>query len=343
VRTNFKTDRAEPVAGLGSAGTMRFVEAVVRRLKAGSGAAFSLIEIMVAMVLLSFIILGLLAMFHQTQKAFRSSMTQVDVLESGRSVTDLIARDLEQMIASSLPFTNAGNYRSTNFFAYVSTDFAQPLLQQMPGTVAPRTNVIQTLFFIRKENQDWIGTGYQVRPEFNYPNAGIGTLYRYSATQPKSRAIGLSQGFLNALPPRGVDATNLNRIADGVVSLRVRAYDTNGVEIVTTNTGLTHLAFPVTANRRLVTITNGFGSFDSLNSQYNYFFVSNALPASLEVEVAFLEPHLLDRYRALAGGLTALPQALQDAQIQYLASHAANVHVFRQRVSVRNVDPLAYQ
>jgi hypothetical protein len=43
---------------------------------------FSLIEIMVTVGLLTFIILGLLLMFNQTQRAFRTGMTQTDVLGS---------------------------------------------------------------------------------------------------------------------------------------------------------------------------------------------------------------------------------------------------------------------
>src|SRR4029077_21063962 len=89
----------------------------------GTRLAFSLIEIMVTIALLSFIVLGLLAMFNQTQKAFRSSMTQVDVLESGRAVTDMIARDVEQMVPGQLAyFTDNNNqpFISTNFFAELS-------------------------------------------------------------------------------------------------------------------------------------------------------------------------------------------------------------------------------
>src|SRR2546427_12839187 len=56
--------------------------------------AFSLIEIMVTVALLSFIVLGLLAMFTQTQRAFTSGMTQTDVMQSGRAVVETIARDL---------------------------------------------------------------------------------------------------------------------------------------------------------------------------------------------------------------------------------------------------------
>src|SRR5437879_197722 len=89
--------------------------------------AFSLIEIMVAVALMSFIVLGLLAMFTQTQRAFRASMTQTDVLESGRIATDMIVRELGQMSASDRAYT-------TNFFAEASYWAREPLKQGLPGT-----------------------------------------------------------------------------------------------------------------------------------------------------------------------------------------------------------------
>src|SRR6185295_14642440 len=75
-------------------------------------AAFSLIEIMVVMGLLVVIILGLLLMFNQTQRAFRAGMTQVDVLENGRTATEMIARELSQIAPNGLQRTN----NSPNFF-----------------------------------------------------------------------------------------------------------------------------------------------------------------------------------------------------------------------------------
>ena len=55
--------------------------------------AFTLIEVLVVVALLSVIILGLVAMFSQTQRAYTLGMTQVDVLEGGRAVTEMITRE----------------------------------------------------------------------------------------------------------------------------------------------------------------------------------------------------------------------------------------------------------
>ena len=55
---------------------------------------------MVVMTLLSLIVLVLMAVFNSTQSAFRASVTQAGVLESGRAAMDLMAADLRAMSPS---------------------------------------------------------------------------------------------------------------------------------------------------------------------------------------------------------------------------------------------------
>src|SRR5436190_20124464 len=68
--------------------------------------AFTLVEILVVMALLTVIILGLMATFSQVQRAFRLGMTQTDVLESGRLATDMISRELSQVAPSYVNVNN---------------------------------------------------------------------------------------------------------------------------------------------------------------------------------------------------------------------------------------------
>jgi hypothetical protein len=322
---------------------------------------------MVTIALLSFIVLGLLAMFNQTQRAFRSSMTQVDVLEAGRAVTDMVARDLEQAVPGQLGYfvTNNTLIVTTNFFAELSPYFPplvpvagiQPplLLQGLPGTVGSggagtqecRTNVFQDVFFLAKQGLDYMGIGYQVRPE--YQNGIVGTLYRFSTNRTKNYAGLLSSEFRQASvinwnnPNGNTTPPNMSRIADGVVHFRVIAYDTNGYPF-NYNTLYTNAMFRT--NGYVQSFAPGSGYTAMRNSRitapaaampdhYNYYFFSNAVPAYLELEVGFLEPHILDRLRGLNGNPVA--------QYQYLSNHVANVHLFRRRIPIRNVDFLAYQ
>jgi type II secretory pathway pseudopilin PulG len=289
--------------------------------------AFSLIEIMVAVSLMSFIVLGLLIMFNQTQKAFRTSLTQTDFLETGRIQMDMMVRELSQVSA-------AGNRFTTNIFAELSPVFNTPFFQGLPGSSGPvenrRTNIIQKIFFLSQYNQDWIGTGYQVIPD--YANAGVGTLYRFRVSHGRNAATNMSLEFLNA--PLG----GLTRISDGVVHLRLRAFATNGYPIywngLTTNGVFRTNAFDTGALR--IKNTVAYNKLRAVPDLVDFYFMSNSLPAFLELEVGILEEPVFKRFKAIGNMNPA-------AQQRYLSNHVGQVHIFRQRIPVRTVDFSAYQ
>ncbi len=353
---------------------------------------FSLIEILITVALLAFIIIGLLAMFSQTQRAFTGSMHDTDMLESGRIVMDSMARDFEPMQPACPPFYTGAI--TTNFYAENSALFA-PLAwtEGLPGTggitgpQVQRTNFIQNIFFVSKVNQNWFGTGYAVLP--NYQNAGIGTLYRFSYPVAKfdnSNDVAyagtwfryaVQYGFLyyartnltvtniiNTGPfphigPGGQFVGNansygwgyVNRIADGIVHLRVQAFAADGFPIVNYNSD---------PNIRFQYPTNVYGAFfrtNAVNLPYsaysvvpqawvlmpgtaglpdNVYFWSNSVPAYVELELGIMEPQVYLRYKAI-GDFNPVGQA------NYLSNHVAQVHLFRQRIPIRGVDPTAYQ
>src|SRR5262245_40199945 len=108
--------------------------------------AFSLIEIMVVVALLSMIVLGLVAMFTQVQRAFRLGMMQTDVLEAGRMATDILAREIEQ--------TTPTYQNSINFYTRIPASGGVPActVQALPGGNNVRTNIQSELFFTVREN-----------------------------------------------------------------------------------------------------------------------------------------------------------------------------------------------
>jgi len=278
--------------------------------------AFTLVEILVVVVLMSLIVLALMAVFSSTQAAFRASITQTDVLEGGRSVMGLIKSDLEPMTPS---FLNETNF-VPNFYAAVSNSFTQPLT----GSSVSRTNVMEDVFFITRENQTWKGVGYFVRS--NLSVSGMvgtpGVLYRFEtnnsvaqfARNPGAMFATYDQARMGTM---GVNPTNgVSRILDGVMDFRMRAFDNNG--------------FWVTTNRVNIVATN-----TAFAEVAWYGFYSNALPASVEVELGVLEDRALQRVESLGGSF--------QVQTNYLAQQAGKVHLFRQRIPIRNVDPSAYQ
>jgi prepilin-type N-terminal cleavage/methylation domain-containing protein len=298
---------------------------------------FSLIEIMVTVALLSFIILGLLAMFHQTQRAFRVGMTQTDVLEAARSTMDILTREIEQAAPTHYQdtFINGARYRATNFFAELSGNINNPLVQELPGTNSPamrRTNFVERLFFMTRVNQDWIGTGYQV--VFDDPNKWVGTLYRFSVTnQSRTGPFNASAFFFPNLP-----ATNMNRIADGVVHLRVRPFAANGFPIVVGRSVGQFYLGGYRTNAAFLGYTNALDVFTgplatAPDGVFGSYFYNAAMPAFVELELGILEPKIAQRYKSIP-----VPTAARD----YLSSHVAQVHLFRQRILIRNADLTVY-
>ena len=249
---------------------------------ANSTLAFSLIEILVAVSLLAVIMLGLLAMFYQTQRAMRMGSTQVDVLETGRAAMQILTDDLKQIVASDADFTN------------LQATTASMLVQPRYFGNDPQSNYLQEIFFLRRENDNWIGTGYFVDPIT--PNGGAGALHRFTEALPISRSNALAllyKDFTSTIP------TNTPQVADRVIHLQLKAYDSSG-----TNIGLT-----------------------------DFTYITSSLPAYIDVELGVVEPKTYERFRAKYPGLPDNGKVALD----YLTTQIDRVHLFRQRIPIRTV------
>jgi hypothetical protein len=278
----------------------------------------------------------LFAVFNQVQRAFKSSMTQVDRLEAGRAVTGMLPRELEQIVPAGYPYPNG-----VNFYALIPNSI--PLTQSLPGTTTQRTNLLEDCFMLTRSNQTWIGIGYCVRtndstgglwlPECNSGQMGAGSLYRFAATlpvlyydpTPGSTKNGLAQDpsvlFLNFLQASQAGSAAIsNRICDGVVHFRLRVFDTNNAPVLRPLRAATDIQYSSVARGEI-----GL-----------YRFCSNAVPAYVEMELGILEQHAWERYNSIGD---------PNARLAYLQrdDNTSRVHLFRQRVQIRNVDPLAYQ
>lgn len=207
-------------------------DVVVRRsVRERAIGGLSLIELLIVMALLSFIVLGLMAVFDQTQRAFKTGMAQVDVLEGGRAAMDRITREVQEIAplpggrvamarlwvdlyakdpqAKTLPATegwhliNAATFEPDDFpndpDGYF---FHEEFPQLLPGGSTSRTNYFQTLFFTLRDRQVWRGVAYLVLGDsgdyLEGARDGVGALYRYE-TAVHARALpgeSLSGGLL---------------------------------------------------------------------------------------------------------------------------------------------------
>jgi prepilin-type N-terminal cleavage/methylation domain-containing protein len=289
--------------------------------------AFTLIEVMVVIVLLSLIVLALMAVFNSTQAAFRASVTQADVLESGRATMDLMAGDLRAMAPSSGISNNAVG--AANFYAAV-TSYASPpspLIQPMVGGTSARVNVLEKFFILSRGNQNgvptWYGVGYAVT---NGPSGSLYSLYRFATNHPVAvvdPALLFARDFGGFL----TNITSGSHLMDGVVALTVRAYDVNG-GLMTNN--IIYSGGQYATNKNVLYFPSGPPAL----GQIGFVMFSNTLPASVEIEMGVLEDRALQRAESLPNPVI---------QSNYLVGSAGQVHVFRQRVSIANVDPSAYQ
>ena len=303
--------------------------------------AFTLVEMLTTLALLSLIVLALMTIFNSTQNAFRASLTQTDVLESGRMAMNLISGDLGAMTPSQnqVNSNNLWNYadpfstnNNINFYAtmanYVSAP--PPLVQSLTASSAQRTNVLQNFFTLSRQNiggaPTWVGAGYAVftnTPDTN----GIYPLYRFYMTTNGSANPALL--FNTFTLGQYTNTAFWSHLMDGVVSLTVRPFDPNGFAM--TNT------FDYYNYRLITNQSTMIWQYQSMPGVYGFYMFSNTVPASVEVELGMMEDAVLQR----AEGLPTGPPAY--AQMNYLSNHVGQVHLFRQRVLVRNVDPSAYQ
>jgi hypothetical protein len=256
----------------------------------------------------------------------------VDVLENGRAALEIMSREVSQMVPA--PY----NSNAITFFASIPPQpppYA-PLWQPLPGNNSEqRRNVLEEMFFLTREANNWKGIGYWVGAPDPPIDSGVrrgdpvaaarngwGTLYRYQTNTVFRRPVPgypwQLYGLYNNINTR---TQAMNRIVDGVVHFKIRAFDPSGVWI--TNN--------LAANTEIRPIQN---SIIVTNEVEFYRFTNNAVPAFVEFELGILEERILARVKSI-------PDA--TARRNYLQEQVGRVHIFRTRVPVRNVDPSAYQ
>ncbi len=107
---------------------------------------------------------------------------------------------------------------------------------------------------------------------------------------------------------------------DGVIDFHINAFDTSGnlFKIRTSGTIINTNSLNDLSGRLLLCL------------QWH-----QPCPAFVEVELGVIEDRTLARYNALSNNPTV--------SLNYLQNHAGQVHIFRQRIPIRNVNSAGYQ
>lgn len=275
---------------------------------------FSVVELLVAVSVLSVIVYVLVSVFGQTQRALRGNLAQVDVLESGRAAMDLVSRELYEMSAAPVPPQNEAQirYYQTNLFGMISP--YRPLVQNLLSDGSTRTNYLQDFFFLTHEGRDWSGIGYRV---LSQRDSGVGSLYRFvngaRISDMASENLNLSRGFRLAAPLPVNEPTNFFKVADGIVHFKLSPVDSLG-RTMTYQSGLTNV------------YTNTFLIRD-IDRETTFAFVRDALPSFVDLEIGVLDSKTFEQYKSIP-----------DAGLgrKFLERQAGKVHLFRQRIPLRS-------
>jgi type II secretory pathway pseudopilin PulG len=322
--------------------------------------AFTLVELMVAMSVLTLIVFVLFKIFDKTQRAMRSNAAQVDVMEGGRAVMDLLRRDFEQMEAPEGLTTN-----NVNFYVGMAVRGAS---LDLPGDEATdvKENFLDEIYFLRPSrestsNEVWEATVYRVLartnltpnelvyPQYatNYAVEGVGWLARRSFEVPTVKPMDpgefepryleaplqdLTHPLNHALGVRPVDWARFSQVAGGIVHFKVTPLDSRGQPVwqaVLSRDGALlntpdFLAYPGQVAFQPVVVGDH-------PDTWRYYFVGGGMPASLQVELGVLEPQVVGR-------LNGLPNA--KVRAEFLRDQAAKIHYFEQRIPLRSASKL---
>lgn len=212
---------------------------------------FTVMEMLVSVTLLGVIVFGLYAMFSQTARALRQVTRQAEVFDGGRATMNLVAREMQEMVAS-------GQDNVINAFAQE----VSYLKQSRPGG-GDQVNILQAIYFLTRQNDNWTGTGYLI--DTNDIAYGVGTLYRFTTNGPGDAVNGYFGAF--------AQAGDTHLVAEGVIHFQMLPFDAAGRPY--TNIVATNLTISAT----------------------NVVFANNYLPAYVDLELGILEPQALKQFR----------------------------------------------
>jgi len=326
------------------------------RLRASRSQAFTILELLVAVSVMTLVIYVLYALFNQTQMAMRKNAAQVDVNEGGRAAMEMIVRELSQMEVSGYPaitdLQTLLTYSGSKSFLSRTTPGNLPLRLAYQSDAMPpqldawaieqgyRTNILQDFTFTSRGDSGFFVTSYRVIDADN----GIGTLAR-CRTNGTLRVTAPSQARLNKTqifnrfyfdPIADAPSNAFEPITDGVIHLRITPYDQLGRPLghgslyydplglnLERRSAAGQALFLVDTNRPV----DGTLTADRHAQTWAQFY--GALPSYFDVEMAVVEPQVLKQMRSLP----------PDSKVRanFLGRQIGRVTLFRQRIPIRDM------
>ena len=268
--------------------------------------ALTVLEMLVSTTCLVLIVIGLTAMFVEVQRAFKAGVKQSTMTDAGHTIIDLVAADLAQA-------SDAQDRKTVNLYWGWAGVNTSSNYQDIPANVY-RTNQLQEIYVLVHTNTLWLGTGYAIS---NFAGTGAGTLYQYlaSTNDPLETNNVLFNNFFNGVINQSFNPGYFHRVADGVVHLKIRAFDQFGNENGKEQgmdffPGNTNFSYPTPAYTNLLGL----------------LLPPADLPATIQLEVAILEPEAYEQLRALPTN--------SQAQRTFLGNAGGKIQIYRQNIPI---------
>jgi prepilin-type N-terminal cleavage/methylation domain-containing protein len=283
---------------------------------------FTLVELLIATAILSFLALVLTSLLSGVNRAWVSGEQQVSEFQDGRAILELISRELSQAVISpNLQFVQnptlpAGLNQRAN---------SDSIFWQAPATSTTSGNLAEIGYYLTDS--------YELRRFFVAPTDAANYQIFTSPNQPTDNSAPWATSFVSA---------NLSTpLSSGVLAFWVRCFDGNGdlIPWLSSNVGgVGPLKFNSAAHFQ--------PAIPGQKSSFNYTNASttaraNLLPAAVELTIVTLDPQTFRRNPQIpAQSAQSVPDDLSSVRDsfnqQLVSNNIKNAHTFSVRVKLAN-------
>lgn len=290
-----------------------------RRYRSSNLRAFTLVELLLAMSILTVLVILLSSLLGGVSRAWISGEQQVETFQDGRAILELISRELDQAVISpklqmvqnvSLPSTASERSAASNLFwqANLTSTSAGDLCEV--GYFLD-SNFRLMRFFVPPTDT----TNYQI---FSSAPSDIAATWTGAA---------------------GTAALNTT-ISNNVIALWIRCFDANGDPIPWSST-----APPPAAPMKFNSAAHFQPAIPGVASSFKYTsantFQAHLLPAFVELTIITIDSKSLLRSSNLVPAMPAvagpseIPDAIDAFHRDLIANNVKNAHTFSTRVSLK--------
>jgi hypothetical protein len=302
------------------------------RLRSG---AFTLLEMLVSVSVLSLIVVVLTGMFDQTSRIWSQGESSNARRRSARAVADFIAADLRgaAIPVSGRDTTMRGNLQFVVNPSQISANFRFPhaFFWQAPVAAdASLGDLAEVGYFIR-----WVGPAGRVRPAlcrfFVNPSKTQGGAvvanpdYLIYAADPNAW---LSEELLERVAPADQASGYLGLLAEDVLGLWVRCYGLNGNELPNFDS---RLGYPYEYT---------YSKYEGGRASTVNATVTRYLPARVEVSLVQLDAKVANRLLETSGNAASLQALANDPTIRDAAGFVTKVQGMSDPLSLQLIPGL---